>query len=102
MQPHAASLEPHVTVILDKLPGLLHSLPSSVNPLIVHVGWNDTARQQSELTKDYFEKLFHLLRSCEKSGFISGLIPTLAAEQGVSVGSSASTLGSNPPAELTI
>ncbi|KAF3832164.1 hypothetical protein F7725_025829 [Dissostichus mawsoni] len=36
-----------VPVILEKLPGLLHSLPSSVNRLIVHVGSNDTARQQS-------------------------------------------------------
>ncbi|KAF3837724.1 hypothetical protein F7725_009492, partial [Dissostichus mawsoni] len=52
-----------VPVILDKLPGLLHSLPSSVNLLIVHVGLNDTARQQSELTKKDFEKLFNLLRS---------------------------------------
>ncbi|KAF3856825.1 hypothetical protein F7725_017548 [Dissostichus mawsoni] len=61
-----------VPVILEKLPGLLHSLPSSVNRLIVHVGSNDTARQQSELTKNDFEKLFNLLRSCEKSVFISG------------------------------
>ena len=65
-----------VPVILDKLPGLLHSLPSSVNRLIVHVGSKDTARQQSELTKNDFEK------SCEKSVIISGPIPTLARGAG--------------------
>jgi len=73
---------PTVPVILDKLPGLLHSLPSSVNQLIFHVVSNDTARQQSELTKNDFEKLFNLLRSCEKSFFISGPIPTLARGAG--------------------
>ncbi|KAF3844483.1 hypothetical protein F7725_007646, partial [Dissostichus mawsoni] len=56
-----------VPVILEKLPGLLHSLPSSVNRLIVHVGSNDTARQQSELTKNDFEKLFNLLGAVKKA-----------------------------------
>uniref|UniRef100_A0A7N6AHW4 SGNH hydrolase-type esterase domain-containing protein n=1 Tax=Anabas testudineus TaxID=64144 RepID=A0A7N6AHW4_ANATE len=64
-----------VPVILDKLPSLLDSLPSSIVRVIVHVGSCDTTRQHSELTKKDFNALF--LKSCGKSVFISGLIPTL-------------------------
>ena len=67
-----------VPVILDKLPGLLHSLPSFVNRLIVHLGSNDTARRQSELTKMDFNALFNLLKNCGKSVFVSGPLPTLS------------------------
>uniref|UniRef100_A0A3Q1EZN8 SGNH hydrolase-type esterase domain-containing protein n=1 Tax=Acanthochromis polyacanthus TaxID=80966 RepID=A0A3Q1EZN8_9TELE len=52
-----------VDVILDKLPELLQSIPSSVCSVIIHVGTNDTARRQSD---------------CGKSVFISGPIPTLS------------------------
>lgn len=65
-------------MILDKLPGLLRSLPPSVHRVVVHVGSNDTARQQSELTKRDFNDLFNFLSSCGKSVFISGPIPTLS------------------------
>lgn len=66
-----------VQVILEKLPGLLRSLPSSITRVIVHVGSNDTSRRTSELTKKDFNKLFSLLQSCGKEVFISGPIPTL-------------------------
>ncbi|KAK0131111.1 hypothetical protein N1851_034186 [Merluccius polli] len=71
-----------VPVILDKLPGLLHSLPPTINRVLIHVGSNDTARQQSELTKKDFNDLFGLLINCGKSVFISGPLPTLARGPG--------------------
>lgn len=61
----------------NKLQGLLPSLPSSIRRVIVHVGTNDTAFQQSELTKSDFEFLFEFLKQYGKSVFISGPIPTL-------------------------
>lgn len=67
-----------VPVIVDKLPELLHSLPSSINRLIFHLGSNDTARRQSEQTKMDFVALFNLLKNCGKSVFISGPLPTLS------------------------
>ncbi|KAF3851586.1 hypothetical protein F7725_013358 [Dissostichus mawsoni] len=53
-----------VPVILEKLPGLLHSLPSSVNRLIVHISWNLCERRQT----------LSNLRVCERglSGGASG------------------------------
>ena len=63
--------------IICKLPGLIASLPTTIKRIIVHVGSNDTSRQQSELTKADFIGLFDLLNSTGKSAFISGPIPTL-------------------------
>uniref|UniRef100_A0A671TSP7 SGNH hydrolase-type esterase domain-containing protein n=1 Tax=Sparus aurata TaxID=8175 RepID=A0A671TSP7_SPAAU len=63
-----------VPVILGKLPGLLPSLPSSTT--LMHVGTNDMARGASELTKRAFISLLDFLRTCGKSVFISGPIPT--------------------------
>uniref|UniRef100_A0A671VMR4 SGNH hydrolase-type esterase domain-containing protein n=1 Tax=Sparus aurata TaxID=8175 RepID=A0A671VMR4_SPAAU len=66
-----------VPVILGKLPGLLQSLPSSITRIVVHVGTNDLAQGATELTKSAFNSLFDFLRTCGKSVFISGPIPTL-------------------------
>ncbi|XP_030249301.1 uncharacterized protein LOC115567150 [Sparus aurata] len=62
--------------ILEKLPRLLQSLPSSITRLVMHVGTNDTARGASELTKHAFISLLDFLHTCGKSVFISGPIPT--------------------------
>uniref|UniRef100_A0AAQ6AC87 OSK domain-containing protein n=1 Tax=Amphiprion ocellaris TaxID=80972 RepID=A0AAQ6AC87_AMPOC len=64
-----------VQIILDKLPGILQSLPSTVRRIIVHVGCVDASRRQSEITKSEFLKLFQCLRTCSKAVFISGPIP---------------------------
>uniref|UniRef100_A0A672FT63 SGNH hydrolase-type esterase domain-containing protein n=1 Tax=Salarias fasciatus TaxID=181472 RepID=A0A672FT63_SALFA len=67
-----------VPTILHDLPELLQSLPSTVRRVIVHVGTNDTARRQSEVTKQDFKNLFNLLESCGRSVFISGPLPTFS------------------------
>ena len=57
-------------------PGLLDSFPA-IMKVIVHVGTNDTARHQSELTKGDFIRLFNLLNSCgEKTvwGVLAGFL----------------------------
>ena len=63
--------------ILDKTPGLLLSPPSSISRVIIHVGTNNLAREQSELTKKDFNGLLSFLCSCGKSVFISGPILTV-------------------------
>uniref|UniRef100_A0A8C6TW54 Uncharacterized protein n=1 Tax=Neogobius melanostomus TaxID=47308 RepID=A0A8C6TW54_9GOBI len=66
-----------VSHILHKLPSLLESAPESVHSLCpIYVGTNETARQQSEITKRDFKALFAFLRSVNLSVFISGTIPT--------------------------
>uniref|UniRef100_A0A0F8AZE7 SGNH hydrolase-type esterase domain-containing protein n=1 Tax=Larimichthys crocea TaxID=215358 RepID=A0A0F8AZE7_LARCR len=63
--------------ILDKLLEMMHSLPTAIKRIIVHVGTNDTTRQESERTKNDFKLLFDALKNCGKSVFISGPIPTV-------------------------
>lgn len=55
-----------VTKIMNKLPDLLRTLPSSTEQVIIHVGTNDLARGQSELVKRDFNYLFGLLRNSGK------------------------------------
>uniref|UniRef100_A0A8C5CQN6 SGNH hydrolase-type esterase domain-containing protein n=1 Tax=Gadus morhua TaxID=8049 RepID=A0A8C5CQN6_GADMO len=71
-----------VTSILDKLPELFHSLPSSIHRVIVHTGYNDMARRQTELTKRDFNDLFSFLKRCGKSVFVSISGPTPTAGSG--------------------
>lgn len=63
--------------ILEKLPGLLQSLPSSITHIVVHIGTNDLALGGSELAKKDFTSLLDFLGTCGKSVFISGPIPPL-------------------------
>ena len=63
--------------ILLRLPGVLRDLPTSVQRIIVHVGCNNAMLQQSELTKNEFNKLLHSLNNSGKSVYISGPIPSL-------------------------
>lgn len=55
-----------VTKVMNKLPDLLRTLPSSTEQVIIHVGTNDLARGQSELVKRDFNYLFGLLRNSGK------------------------------------
>ncbi|CAJ1069735.1 hypothetical protein D4764_12G0010930 [Xyrichtys novacula] len=66
-----------VADITAKLPGLLQSLPASIHRIIVHVGTNDSAHQQSEQTKKDFRTLLDSLQCSGKTVFISGPLPTL-------------------------
>ena len=77
MQPHTAFLELQHLTSSANFPDSLPSLPTTIKRIIVHVGSNDTSRQQSELTKADFIRLVDLLNSTGKSAFISGPIPTL-------------------------
>uniref|UniRef100_A0A8C7WWQ3 SGNH hydrolase-type esterase domain-containing protein n=1 Tax=Oryzias sinensis TaxID=183150 RepID=A0A8C7WWQ3_9TELE len=68
--------------ILEKLPDLLRSLPSTIRRLILHVGFNDTSYRESETTKKTFIRLFNFLNSCPLTVFISGPLPSLSRGQG--------------------
>uniref|UniRef100_A0A3B3CQN2 Uncharacterized LOC112139390 n=1 Tax=Oryzias melastigma TaxID=30732 RepID=A0A3B3CQN2_ORYME len=68
--------------ILEKLPDLLRSFPSSVRRLILHVGFNDTSYRESETTKKAFIELFNFLKSYPLTVFISGPLPSLSRGQG--------------------
>ena len=71
-----------VPSLLQKLPELLGSLPSSVKKVIIHLGFNDTSFRQSEETKKHFLKLFNLLRGCGKTVLISGPLPSFGRGAG--------------------
>uniref|UniRef100_A0A3B3HCU6 SGNH hydrolase-type esterase domain-containing protein n=1 Tax=Oryzias latipes TaxID=8090 RepID=A0A3B3HCU6_ORYLA len=64
--------------ILERLSGILKSLPTTVFRLIVHVGCNDTSRRESEKTKADFMDLINFLKICGKTVLISGPLPGLS------------------------
>ena len=66
-----------VTDVLAELRDMLPTLPSTIRRIIIHVGSNDSARCQSELTKTDFSALISYLKQCGKSVFFSGPIPTI-------------------------
>jgi len=70
----------YTTNVLDELLDLIPSLPTSIRR-IIHVGTNDTTRQESERIKRDFNLLFTVLKNSGKSVFISGPIPTLGGKQ---------------------
>lgn len=63
--------------LLDKLLTLLPCLPSTISKIILHVGYNDTTKKESELTKKDFDLLFEALNQSGKRIFISGPIPSV-------------------------
>ncbi|KAK2917541.1 hypothetical protein Q8A73_004287 [Channa argus] len=66
-----------VTDIADKIPNLIEKHPTATK-VVIHVGTNDTKRQQSELLKRDFVSFFNSLESFHDRRFIiSGPIPTL-------------------------
>ncbi|CAJ1079898.1 unnamed protein product [Xyrichtys novacula] len=73
---------PDATVadITEKIPSALNSHPQ-VNRVVIHVGTNDTPRQQSELLKRDFTQLFNKLSRPQLRVFISG--PTLTCGRGI-------------------
>ena len=63
--------------IQKELQDLLPTLSLSIKRVTIHVGTNDAARQQSELTKSDLNHLFDFLKNRGMSVFISGPIPTV-------------------------
>lgn len=85
--------------ILEQIPSLL-SHPH-VRNVIVHVGTNDTAKQQSELLKSDFISLFNSLKVCGRQVFISRRFLLSAKGQGASVEYLACTHGYSLNAAVT-
>lgn len=71
-----------VRTLLTKLPGLIQAAAPTITRVIIHIGTNDAARQQSELTKQDFKSLFNFLSICGKLVFISGPIPSIGRGDG--------------------
>ena len=66
----------NVVDVTEKIPSVLASHPE-VNRVIIHVGTNDTTKQQSELLKRDFTQLFNQLSRFQRLAvFISGPTPT--------------------------
>ncbi|CAJ1074280.1 unnamed protein product [Xyrichtys novacula] len=69
-----------VADITAKIPSALNSHPQ-VNRVVIHVGTNDTSRQQSKLLKHDFTQLFNELSRPQLRVFISGPTPLQQAAQ---------------------
>uniref|UniRef100_A0A3B5ASY0 SGNH hydrolase-type esterase domain-containing protein n=1 Tax=Stegastes partitus TaxID=144197 RepID=A0A3B5ASY0_9TELE len=65
-----------VNDILTELPSLMAKFPSA-RKVVLHVGTNDIPRQQLELLKEDFKRLFNYLQRTEREVFISGPLPTV-------------------------
>ncbi|CAJ1059657.1 unnamed protein product [Xyrichtys novacula] len=64
-----------VADVTEKILSVLNSHPQ-INRVVIHVGTNDTYRQQSELLKRDFTQLFNKLSQPQLRVFISGPTPT--------------------------
>lgn len=67
-----------VTDIAKKICSVLDCKPP-VNGVVIHVGTNDTSRQQSELLKRDFIQLINQISQSRLCVFMSGLTPTCGA-----------------------
>ncbi|KAK2890520.1 hypothetical protein Q8A73_018820 [Channa argus] len=71
-----------VTDIAEKIPNLIERHPTATK-VVIHVGTNDTKRQQSELLKRDFVSFLNSLENFhDRRFFISGPIPTLGRSVG--------------------
>lgn len=59
---------------------LVPSQAASITTIVLHVGLNDTSRQESECTKNDYKLLFNILKNTGKSVFISGPTPSFGTE----------------------
>uniref|UniRef100_A0A3B4ZB61 SGNH hydrolase-type esterase domain-containing protein n=1 Tax=Stegastes partitus TaxID=144197 RepID=A0A3B4ZB61_9TELE len=69
-----------VSDLLERIPALPIK-HADAGKVVIHIGTNDIASQQSEVLKRDFNSLFNLLKNCRKSVFISG--PLLSFHRGV-------------------
>ena len=63
-----------IPVLLNKLPGLLVTIPESIEKIVVHIGTNDTSHCNSELLKSDFMRLVDYLHTTKIAFFLSGPI----------------------------
>ena len=64
------------TDVIEKFPGVVSSLPLTVEKIVLHVGCNDTSCRRSIETQSNFQHLIEMAISCERVVYLSGPIPT--------------------------